>query len=169
MHTLFGTAPAHFNQRTMRALLEHLPELADAGLVILLSGAIGFEREAKGRPAGLRTHILVGLSSWLLVVVGIEVTMRYSGVRPADPIRIVQAVVYGISFIGAGTIFVAGRTKHHIVGLTTAATLLATTSIAISVGFGERFLAVVVTVVILIVLTVLGSLERRHNAGDEDS
>ena len=155
----------------MDVFSEHLPQLADAGLVVLLSGLIGFEREANHRPAGLRTHILVGIATWLLVDVGSSVTESFVGVRSVtpDPIRIVQAVVYGISFIGAGTIFTSSRTKTGIIGLTTAATLLATTAIAVSVGFGERFLACAVTVIILVVLVVLGALERKIGAAKSDS
>jgi putative Mg2+ transporter-C (MgtC) family protein len=155
----------------MPSFTEHLPQLANAALVILLSGLIGFEREARRRPAGLKTHIVVGLSAWLLVEIGLTVTHRYVGadsVAP-DPIRIVQAIVYGISFIGAGTIFSAGgREAARIVGLTTAASLLATTSIAIAVGFGERFIACAVTAMILLVLVVIGALERRLVAAKRD-
>jgi putative Mg2+ transporter-C (MgtC) family protein len=140
--------------------LEHLPQLGNAALVVLLSGLIGYEREARRRPAGLRTHILVGLAAWLLVEVGISVADGYATTHNSDPIRIVQAVVYGVSFIGAGTIFTAGRDKNRIVGLTTAATLLATTAIAVAVGFRERFLACAITALILIVLVALGALER---------
>lgn len=153
----------------MEPLLEHLPLLADAGLVVLLSGLIGFEREARQRPAGLKTHMVVGLSAWLLVNLGLKVTDQFIGARSvtADPIRIVQAIIYGISFIGAGTIFQAGP-RNRILGLTTAASLLATTSIAIAVGFGERILAAAVTAMILIVLVVFGAVERRLNVSKRD-
>jgi putative Mg2+ transporter-C (MgtC) family protein len=144
----------------MGVLLDQVPQLGNAALVVLLSGLIGFEREARRRPAGLRTHILVGLAAWLLVAVGITVAERYAEMRSADPIRIVQAVVYGVSFIGAGTIFTGGRDQNRVIGLTTAATLLATTAIAVAVGFGERFLACAITGMILLVLVVLGFFER---------
>jgi putative Mg2+ transporter-C (MgtC) family protein len=138
-------------------LVEVMAELANAALVILLAGFIGFEREAARRPAGLRTHIVVALASWLLVRVGLIATTMSDR---SDPIRIVQAVIYGISFIGAGTIFTAGAKHAHVVGLTTAASLLATTSIAVAVGFGQHLLACIVTALILLVLMALRSVER---------
>ncbi len=143
-------------------------QAVDAGLVVVAAGLIGFERESRRRPAGLKTHIVVGLSAWILVQVGVGVTHTYAaadGTR-TDPIRIIQAIVYGISFIGAGTIFRHGR--DDVRGLTTAASLLATTAIAISIGFGQRALAGAVTLMILTVLLVIGALERRLTETDRD-
>lgn len=135
--------------------------LADAVLVVLLTAAIGWERERRHRPAGLRTHILVGLSTWLLVTLGEILTRRYDA-NPSvrlDPIRILQAIVGGISFIGAGTIFVSGR-EERVKGITTAAGLLAVTAISAAVALDASLLAIAFTLVVLFVLGVLRYFER---------
>lgn len=126
-------------------------------LAILLSGVIGYEREISDKPAGLRTNILIGLGSALMMMISIYVATNL-GHGAADPARIAAQVVTGIGFLGAGTILQA---RGSVVGLTTAATIWAVSGIGLAVGSGLYFLAVLTTTAILAVLWVLGRLERR--------
>ncbi|MBQ8511039.1 MAG: MgtC/SapB family protein, partial [Clostridia bacterium] len=98
-------------------------------MTCLLSGVIGFERGFRGRAAGLRTHMLVGIGACLTVMTGVYAQDRL-GV--GDPFRIAAQVMSGIGFLGAGTILVRGKTL--VTGLTTAAGLWTTAAIGIAVG-----------------------------------
>ncbi|MBQ8371234.1 MAG: MgtC/SapB family protein, partial [Clostridia bacterium] len=100
-------------------------------MTCLLSGVIGFERGFRGRAAGLRTHMLVGIGACLTVMTGVYAQDRL-GV--GDPFRIAAQVMSGIGFLGAGTILVRGKTL--VTGLTTAAGLWTTAAIGIAVGVG---------------------------------
>ena len=92
-------------------------------LALLLGGLIGFEREARGHDAGLRTHILVSLASCLIMLTSLYVFDIYKEVASVDPGRIAAGIITGIGFLGAGAII---RSGEVIKGLTTAATLLPT-------------------------------------------
>jgi putative Mg2+ transporter-C (MgtC) family protein len=138
--------------------------VAGAAFAMVLGGAIGFERELKNRPAGFRTHMLVAGAAALLIGIG-----RMAVQDPAfadvallrtDPLRMVEAVVAGISFIGAGTIF-ASRRGESVAGITTAASLLMVAVIGVAAGFRYHVLALAATLLTLLVLTVLHALERR--------
>lgn len=121
-------------------------------LVIVLSGLIGAEREAHERPAGLRTHVLVGVGSCLFMLLSLSMT-KLGG----DPGRIAAQVVTGIGFIGAGTIWLRGDV---IRGLTTAASIWATAAIGMLVGAGWYSLAIVAALTVFSSLTVLRRVER---------
>lgn len=124
---------------------------------VLLCGAIGLEREIRGRSAGLRTHILVGLSSCLLMIVSIFVAQSFGEPHIFDPGRIAAGVVTGMGFLGAGTII---RYGESIRGLTTAASLWAVTALGLAVGAGLYLAAHVSTALILITLFVLSKVEK---------
>jgi putative Mg2+ transporter-C (MgtC) family protein len=149
------------------------PELAVIGriaLAMLLGGAIGFEREMANRPAGFRTHMMVcGMATMLIALADpILDHARERGSGPvlnADPIRIVEAIVAGVSFLGAGTIFRRGGT--HVEGLTTAASLFAVAAIGIAVGARQYVLAIAVTLLILLVLRVVLLVEQRLPSKNE--
>lgn len=130
------------------------------GIALILSGILGWERESTGKAAGVRTHMLVGMGASLFVVLGelfvlhfreYDVHMRF------DPLRIIEAVVTGISFLGAGTIFVA-RDEGRVKGLTTAASIWVTAAVGMLVGLERYFLAAASTVLVFLVLHVLGFL-----------
>jgi putative Mg2+ transporter-C (MgtC) family protein len=143
--------------------IEELRVLPGVLYAMALGGTIGLERELKNRPAGFRTHMLVAGTAALLLGLSRMVVedARYSGTSlQIDPLRLVEAVVAGISFIGAGTIF-AARGGEGVQGITTAASLLAVATIGIAVGFQYYLLALAVTLLTLAVLTVLRVLERR--------
>lgn len=143
--------------------IEELRVLPGILYAMALGGAIGFERELKDRPAGFRTHMLVAGTAALLLGLSrmILEDAHYAGTGlQIDPLRLVEAVVAGISFIGAGTIF-ASRGGRGVQGITTAASLLTVASIGITVGFGYHVLALAITLLTLAVLTVLRWLERR--------
>jgi putative Mg2+ transporter-C (MgtC) family protein len=112
---------------------------------------VGLEREVSLKPAGIRTHSLVGLGSSLLTILSIE---AFPG---SDPARIAAAVIVGVGFIGAGTIL---KTEEKIIGLTTAATLWITASIGVTVGAGFYVLAIVATALTYLSLK-LGILTSR--------
>jgi putative Mg2+ transporter-C (MgtC) family protein len=100
-------------------------------MAVILGGIIGFERGRAGRPAGLRTHILVCLGSTLAMMTNQYVYQVYD---VSDPTRLAAQVISGIGFLGAGTIIVTGR--HQVKGLTTAAGLWATACMGLAIGIG---------------------------------
>lgn len=130
---------------------------------MLLAGSIGVEREMKDRPAGFRTHMLVGGAAAFLVGTGnlvMEASIRRSDESVmVDPFRLVEAVIAGVAFIGAGTIF-AQRSAGVVIGITTAASLLMVAVIGVAVGFGYYLLPLAVTAITLAVLVLLSWIER---------
>jgi putative Mg2+ transporter-C (MgtC) family protein len=114
------------------------------------------ERELSGKPAGLRTNILICLGSALLMDLSITVGM-VDGERVGDPARIAAQVVSGIGFLGAGTIMQA---RGEVVGLTTAATIWVVAAIGLAVGAGHRAEAIAAALLVTLVLTALSWLER---------
>ena len=129
----------------------------------LLAGLVGLEREARDKPAGMRTNMMVGGAVALLVTLGEVIVKHFIAVGlgdyiRADPTRIIQAVVVGISFIGAGMVLQIA-TKEKIKYLTTAATILFSSGIGISVALRQYYLAVGVTLFILFINYLLGHLE----------
>ncbi len=112
-------------------------------LGFVLSGLVGLEREVSLKPAGLRTHILVGLGSTLFTVLSLQ---AFPG---SDPSRVAASIIVGIGFLGAGTII---KTEEKIIGLTTAATLWIVASIGVATGAGFYVLAIVATILAFSVL-----------------
>ncbi len=133
---------------------DQLFSLLDVFIACVLSGAVGYEREVHNKPAGLRTQMIVGGASALLVRLAEFAVTRfvamYGDIIDADPIRVIQAIILGISFIGAGTIVKQEHGKD-IAYLTTAATILFSAGIGISVGFRQYILAVGVTLIVILV------------------
>ncbi|MFH2137080.1 MAG: MgtC/SapB family protein [Candidatus Omnitrophota bacterium] len=127
-------------------------------LAALLSGLIGYEREIHGRAAGLRTTILVGVGSCLIMITSIHMHEMFGATANVDPGRIAAQVVSGIGFLGAGTIL---RFRASIRGLTTAAGLWAVAGIGLAVGCGFYSAALISTAVIYIVLVTLSRFEHR--------
>lgn len=119
-------------------------------IAAFLGATIGWDREKKNRPAGLKTHILVAASAAMFVGVGFSFPENVA----SDPLRIMGALITGISFLGAGTIF---KSKEGgVEGITTAASLLFTGAIGLATGLERYILAVGSTVFGLIVLQVIG-------------
>ena len=125
------------------------------GLAALLAMPIGLDRELRGKPAGLRTHVVVSLAS---AAFGYVSVLAAAGGPGADKTRIAAQVVSGIGFMGAGVIFAAGNRVH---GLTTAAALWAASAIGLCVGLGSTGLAVATAVITALVLSPLDWLSER--------
>ena len=116
-------------------------------LIAILSGVIGYEREASSKPAGFRTHALVGISAALIMICSTELATVFGN---DDPSRMPAQLLSGIGFIGAGTIL---RDGFNVKGLTTASGLLAVTCIGLFVGAGLYIQAVIATVIVYVILT----------------
>lgn len=136
-----------------------LPDPATATVIvarllsaIVLGGMLGLEREAKGRAAGLRTHILVCIGSALFVMAPL-----LAGVSQADVTRVMQGIVSGIGFLGAGAILKLDH-EERVQGLTTAAGIWAAAAIGMAVGMGMHLLALASTVAALLVVSLLPRL-----------
>ncbi len=112
-------------------------------LAVVLGGVTGYERELAHRPAGLRTHMLVAASATLIVGLGNVLVANFQVTRQvtSDPIRLIEAVIVGVSFLGAGTILHRER-DLRVEGLTTAASLLFTAGIGIAVAANQFILAI---------------------------
>jgi putative Mg2+ transporter-C (MgtC) family protein len=128
--------------------------------------AVGFEREIHGHPAGLRTHMLVASGSALFTVMSaygfrdVADAVPAAAAAPIDPTRIAAQIVSGIGFLGAGAILKDGIV---IRGLTTAASLWATSAVGMAAGAGEYIIGVVATGTILVSLWPINALaERLH-------
>jgi putative Mg2+ transporter-C (MgtC) family protein len=136
----------------------------------VLSGLIGYERERTGKDAGLRTHMLVALGATLFVSFTDLFVIESVPLAPPsppgnlriqiEPLATVEAIVTGISFLGAGTIFVSGKGRR-VQGLTTAASIWVTAAVGIAVGLERYVLACGSTVLILLILYVIGKFDVR--------
>lgn len=144
-----------------------LPDAADVTRITLrllvaaiLGGILGFEREQKGKAAGLRTHMLVALGAALFVLIP-----QQAGVSDADLTRVLQGLVAGIGFLGAGTI-IKGRGEEEIQGLTTAAGIWLTAAIGVAAGMGREATAVFSTLLALGILYAAPKIARRFENRD---
>jgi putative Mg2+ transporter-C (MgtC) family protein len=136
-------------------MMIQLQILGEIVLAMLLGGAIGFEREAADKPAGLRTHMLVAGSAAMLTGLGSVMVTRLGvdqSVISADPIRIIEAVITGITFLGAGTIIRNRDSENKIEGLTTAASLLLAAALGVAIALQQFVLAVGAAVIVLAIL-----------------
>ena len=124
---------------------------------MILGALVGAQRESIGKPAGLRTHMLVAMGSALFVLAPLEAGMELDGIS-----RVIQGIVTGIGFIGAGAILKL-QEKREIEGLTTAAGIWMTAAIGIAVGLGRWGLALVSAVLTWITLSVIGKIETWMN------
>ena len=127
-------------------------------------GVLGLEREIAGKPAGFRTHIFVCAGSTLMMILGQEIVLQFQRSQPnsdlaSDPIRILQAIVVGISFLGAGTI--VDQKSDGVEGLTTAATIYLTAGIGVAIAVERTVLAIVTTLLAAVVLVLLGFVEGK--------
>jgi putative Mg2+ transporter-C (MgtC) family protein len=125
---------------------------------VVLGGIIGLEREIAGKPAGLRTNILICVGAALLTDVSMTIVVGSDGTRLGDPSRLAAQIITGIGFIGAGTIMQARGT---ITGLTSAATIWVVCAIGITVGAGAYLEAAGAGLLVALVLAGLGSIEHR--------
>lgn len=144
-------------------LNEIFTPIVKVALAMLLGGLMGLERELARKPAGLRTHMLVAGASSLLVVLGEIMIANYSSgpvvdAIQADPIRIIEAIITGISFLGAGTI-IFRNADETVEGLTTAASILFAASIGITVALHRYVLASLLTLIAIVILLGLGYIE----------
>jgi putative Mg2+ transporter-C (MgtC) family protein len=141
---------------TVKAEFSDLPDVTQATIVcvrllvaVALGGLLGYERETRGTSAGLRTHMLVALGAALFVLVPLQ-----AGVSVQDMSRVLQGVISGIGFLGAGAIIKLSQDRE-IRGLTTAASIWLTAAIGIAAGMGREMTAVLSTVLALIILALL--------------
>jgi putative Mg2+ transporter-C (MgtC) family protein len=137
--------------------LGHGPMAGRIFLALLLAGIIGAEREVSGHPAGMRTHIMVGLGASLFSILSTYGFQEFVGPRndttyQVDVTRVVSQIVVGIGFLGAGTVLKEGATVR---GLTTAASLWVTAAIGTACGIGSFFAAGVTTSAVIVSLVAL--------------
>lgn len=130
-------------------------------LAAILGGILGYEREKKGRSAGVRTHMLVAVGAALFVIGPTQAEMAIG-----DLSRVLQGIVQGIGFLGAGAILVRAS-KRQIEGLTTAATIWATAGIGVIAGLGLEATAVLYTLIILVILAVVPLLLPAKSETDD--
>jgi len=130
-------------------------------LAVLLGGALGLEREFKNHSAGLRTHMMVSLAAAAFTLLGTEfiaASRDTENLVQIDPLRVIEAVIAGVAFLGAGAII---RGRDGVKGLTTGASLWVSGSIGVACGGGFLMIALPVTVAALIILAVLQIFETR--------
>lgn len=151
-----GTFIDFFQQLSIDYPHLRLDLLLRLALATILGGAIGWERERAGKPAGLRTNILICVGATLLTDVGTSIAGAWEG-PAADPARIAAQIVSGIGFLGAGTII---QSRGSVTGLTTAATLWVVAALGIAVGSGYYVEALGAGGLVLLVLIPLGRIER---------
>lgn len=133
---------------------------------IVLAGMIGFEREWQSKPAGFRTHILVGVAACLFVIIGQELgdlTFGSEDQQRFDPLRLIEAVTAGVAFLAAGLIFTANGKVWNV---TTGASIWLAGAVGMACGAGKVLLAALAAVIVMVVLSVVGWIERKSDLGD---
>jgi len=131
-------------------------------LAAALGAVLGYERERRGKAAGMRTHMLVAIGAALFVLVP-----QQAGMAVADMSRVIQGIVTGVGFLGAGAI-IKHAPEHSVQGLTTAAGVWMTAAIGIACGLGREATAVLSTVLALVVLTAVPHLVGRGDDARAD-
>jgi len=146
---------------TLISEFSDLPDAAQVTRIVLrlalaaaLGGVLGYERERQGKAAGVRTHMLVALGAALFVLVP-----QQAGVSDADMTRVIQGVVAGIGFLGAGSI-IKGNDEDTVKGLTTAAGIWLTAAIGIACGLGREATAVLSAALALGILSLVPHLGK---------
>lgn len=140
------------------------------GLALIAGIVIGLDREIRGKPAGLRTHMLVGLASAAFTLIAIEMIQTISedsSVSIADPTRVIQAVVAGVAFLGAGAIIQA---QGSVVGITTGASVWLIGAVGLACGAGYYSIAGITLVLAFATLTIISYIEakmHRHVLGGD--
>jgi putative Mg2+ transporter-C (MgtC) family protein len=141
---------------TLRAEFSDVPDVAQITrlvvrlmLAAVLGGVLGYEREQKGKAAGIRTHMLVALGSALFVLVP-----QQGGMSIADMSRVIQGIVTGVGFLGAGAI-IKHASEQNVQGLTTAAGVWMTSAIGIACGLGRETTAILSTLLALAILSLI--------------
>ena len=165
-----GASASVWGQIGMAVVAEFsdLPDVAEFTRVVLrlllaalLGGLLGIERERKGKAAGVRTHMLVSMGAALFVLLASQ-----GGMEDAELSRVLQGVIAGIGFLGAGTILKAER-EEKVYGLTTAAGIWLTAAIGVAAGLGRESTAVLSTMLTLGVLAVVPILVREVEPGQD--
>lgn len=137
-------------------------EFADAalrlGLALVCGLVVGIDREVRNKPAGMRTHMLVSLAAASFTLISFDFHSRLiaQGNDSADPIRALEAVVAGVAFLGAGTII---QSRSRVSGVTTGAGMWMAGAIGLACGGGLFAIAIVLTLAMFVVMTLLGLLE----------
>jgi len=156
----------------MEALRAEFSDVSDPGqltrivtrllLAALLGGALGYEREKSGKAAGLRTHMLVAIGAALFVLVP-----QQAGMAVGDMSRVIQGIVTGVGFLGAGAI-IKHASEQSVQGLTTAAGVWMTAAIGIACGLGREATAALSTVLALVVLMAVPHLVGKDDDAGRD-
>lgn len=152
----------------VRGEFADIPDVGEAtrivlrlGMAVVLGGLLGYERERSGKDAGLRTHMLVALGAAIFVLVPLQ-----GGMEVGDLSRVLQGVIAGIGFLGAGAIIKLSD-EREIRGLTTSASIWMTAAIGVTAGMGREATALVSTVMALFVLAVLRRVEAHITSAGE--
>lgn len=153
---------------TILSEFSDIPDVTQATRVTLrlvvaavLGGILGYERERQGKSAGVRTHMLVAIGSALFVLIP-----QQAGATAADLSRVLQGLITGVGFLGAGSI-IMGTKEQETRGLTTAAGIWVTAAIGMAAGMGRESSAVLSTLLALLILSVVPLLFRSSKASAE--
>ena len=136
---------------------------------VIVGGAVGFDRELRNKPAGLRTHILISLAAALFTLITFELHQEVLIANErgtADPIRIIEAVTAGVAFLAAGAII---QSRGNVRGLTTGANMWLAGALGVTCGSGYYSLALMGTLFAVVVLVVLGRLEQKFASESRNS
>lgn len=153
--------------RTLASEFSDIPDVAQAtrlvlrlALAALLGGLLGWERESAGKAAGVRTHMLVSMGAALFVMLALQ-----TGAQANEASRVMQGVIAGVGFLGAGTILKdssLGDGPPLVRGLTTAAGIWLTAAIGVACGLGKEATAVISTVIVWAILSAMPLLLRKQ-------
>ena len=143
-----------------------IPDLAEAAVIcvrlggaILMGAILGYDRERRGKEAGLRTHMMVSLGAALFILVPLR-----DGMAIGDASRVLQGIITGIGFLGAGAIL--KQDQHGVIkGLTTASSIWVAAAVGIAAGMGHELTAILGTLTALFILVVVRRLERHIDNG----
>ena len=124
-------------------------------IAAILGGILGYERERKARSAGVRTHMLVAVGAAIFIIGPTQ-----AGMSVGDLSRVIQGIIQGVGFLGAGAIII-GTATRQAQGLTTAASVWAAAGIGITAGLGIEATAILATTVVLVVLTIVPLFKTR--------